>query len=250
MIDSTFGKIGCVILAGGFGTRIRHLHPTVPKPMIEVEGRPFLEWLIHFLAVQEIRDFSISLGYRGDVIESYLRKSPHDDLVIHTVREEVPLGTAGGFLFASQKLADCDTFLVVNGDSLLLVDIKASLQSLQGVEAEAVIWGRTLADCSRYGSLSCDEQGRLKAFKEKQPGAGLVNSGIYLLPRKLLDYFSLKRPLSFETEVFPDLLSQNKMISVVSTVCPFIDIGVPEALTLASSFIRDNKSTFFEGRIL
>lgn len=240
---SPFGRIGSVILAGGFGTRIQHLFPTIPKPMVEVCGVPFIEWVIRFLAKQGVQDFSLSLGYRAESVEEYLKSRPQDGLNIQVAREEIPLGTAGGFFHAMQKLSNCDAILATNGDSLLMANLAESLVDLH-VKPDAVIWGVKVPDCRRYGSLECDEQGLLTAFREKQPGAGLINAGVYLFTRESLKSFPSKRPLSFETEVFPVLLAQGKNVAVIATDAPFIDIGTPETVVAAAAFIRNNAHLF------
>src|SRR5438045_3585477 len=84
-----------VILAGGFGTRIRHLSPDLPKPMIPVAGKPFLEWVIRFLGEQGVRQVILSTGYRGERIESYFEAHRVAGVSIDCVREVEPLGTAG-----------------------------------------------------------------------------------------------------------------------------------------------------------
>jgi NDP-sugar pyrophosphorylase family protein len=238
----SFPTVGAVILAGGFGTRIKHLYPTVPKPMIEVCGRPFLEWVIRHLASQGVVVFSLSVGYRCEVVEEYLRNRPADGLNIAAVREDAPQGTAGGFLMAARSLPACEAFLIANGDSLVLADLLPVLRSFGEGRADAVIWGRWMEDCSRYGSLECDSSGFLTGFREKRPGKGLINAGIYLVSKKLLGDFPSTVPLSFEHDVFPLLLAKKRRIAVAETHAPFIDIGTPETVGEAESFIRDHFS--------
>src|ERR1041384_2523105 len=93
-----------VILAGGFGTRIRHLSPDLPKPMIPVAGKPFLEWIIRFLGKQGIGKVAISTGYLGEKIESYFGDHPIEGVSVACVRELEPKGTAGGFLNAIEHV--------------------------------------------------------------------------------------------------------------------------------------------------
>lgn len=238
-----------VILAGGFGTRIRELYPDVPKPMIEVCGRPFIEWVIRYLAAEGIRDFSVSAGYKADVIKNYLKSRPCDGLKFHFVIEEEPLGTAGGFLHAADALRGKEHILAANGDSLVLSDLGPAFDALHEKSPDAVIVGVEVEDCSRYGSLEVDENGFLIGFREKQKRTGLINAGIYIFHERTLRAFPAKKPLSFEYDVFPGLLKDGKKVAVIGTAAPFIDIGTPDTVKEAARFIEENSSGnyFFYG---
>ena len=87
-----------VILAGGLGTRVRHLLPDTPKPMALVAGKPFLEWVVRYLAREAVRRVIISTGYLGEVVERHFRTVAIKSVTIVCVAEPEPLGTAGGFL--------------------------------------------------------------------------------------------------------------------------------------------------------
>jgi len=232
--------IGAVVLAGGFGTRIRELYPLVPKPMIEVQGLPFIEWVIRYLASQGIVDICLSVGYKGDVIGIYINNRTHDGLNISTVAEVEPQGTAGAFLLSAAKLAPREYYLAANGDSLILADLRPAYDALLSGLPDAVIIGLEVDDCSRFGSLDCDEQGFLLSFREKQTGAGLINAGIYLFRQESLSSFPPARPLSFEYDVFPCFLRAGMKIKVVRSRAPFIDIGTPETIGAAAAFIKDH----------
>jgi D-glycero-alpha-D-manno-heptose 1-phosphate guanylyltransferase len=128
--------------------------------------------------------------------------------------------------------------LAANGDSIVLADLAPAFKVLQGNVQDAVIIGRTMEDCSRYGSLECGPDGNILHFNEKRPGAGIINAGIYIFRKKCLEVFPRKNPLSFEFDVFPALLSIGKKIRVIETDAPFIDIGLPETVKLAEAFIK------------
>lgn len=245
MDNMDLNKVGAVILAGGFGTRIRDLYPSVPKPMIEVCGLPFIEWVIRYLASNGISTFCLSLGHKAEVVEDYLKRRPDDGLNISSVREEVPLGTAGGFLLSSKKMEDKEFLLVANGDSIVLANLSPAFEVLQESLQEAVIIGITMEDCSRYGSLECSADGKLLHFNEKKPGAGIINAGIYIFRKKSLDDFPRKNPLSFEYDVFPEFLNIGKKILVMETKAPFIDIGTPETVRRAEAFIKKHREDIY-----
>src|SRR4051812_23943954 len=94
-------QITAVVLAGGFGTRIRHLLGDLPKPMAPVNGRPFVEWVVRYLAAQGIRHVILSTGYLAETVEKHFLSQPVAGVKVVCVPETTPLGTAGGFLNAA-----------------------------------------------------------------------------------------------------------------------------------------------------
>jgi D-glycero-alpha-D-manno-heptose 1-phosphate guanylyltransferase len=237
-------SIGVVILAGGLGSRLKGLYPEVPKPMIEVCGLPFLEWVIRYFSALGIRDFCISAGYKGNLIEKYIEQRKNDGLNLTVVQEESPQGTGGGFLTAATAMPDKDFLIVANGDSLLLADLRPILSRFNHNGTEVAIVGIEMEDCSRFGTLVCDNEGYLKYFREKQSGSGLINAGIYIFSSLVINDLPKSRPLSFEYDIFPLLIKTGKKIRVFTASGPFIDIGTPETISKASDFIIQNRSAW------
>jgi D-glycero-alpha-D-manno-heptose 1-phosphate guanylyltransferase len=226
-----------IILAGGRGTRISHLQPHLPKPLIPAAGRPFIEWVIRQLQSQGVRRFVVSLGHLAEVAEAYFRERPADELSIKTVRETEPLGTGGGFLFAQQAAGDADPLLLANGDSLVLADLAGLWRQLEDPTVDGVVVGLEVDDAARYGGLDVDGEGRLLEFREKRAGAGLINAGVYCFRRRLLAAFPKRLPLSMELDVFPALLERGAKLLVHRSTAPFLDIGTPESLAAAGKFL-------------
>ena len=239
-------KITDVVLAGGFGKRIQHLLPGLPKPMAPVNGRPFLEWVVRYLAAQKIQRVILSTGHLTEMIERHFQTQPVKNVRVSCVPETKPLGTAGGFLNAIHGTIDKPVaWLVLNGDSLAPTPLAQMLRSLDGSDWGGVILGVRVADASRFGTILQNADGALSGFNEKKPGAGLINAGIYLFRDSVIGFFPDKTSLSFETEVFPTLIAANIRLKVCVTGAPFLDIGTPESLPLAEEFIRRNVD-FFE----
>ena len=203
-----------ILLAGGRGTRISHLHPDLPKPMIPAAGRPFIEWVVRYFQSQGVRRFVVSLGHLAEVAEAYFRERKPDGLSINTVRETEPLGTGGGFLFAAEAAGDADPLLLANGDSLALADLTGVWRWLENPAVDGVVLGLEVEDAARYGRLEVDREGRLLRFREKQPGRGLINAGVYFFRRRMLASFPQTTPLSMELDVFPALLKQGAKLMV------------------------------------
>jgi len=232
-----------VILAGGYGTRIRHLLPDLPKPLAPVEGRPFVEWVIRFFAAQGCTDFVLSTGYLAHLVDAHFTQNPIAGLSITSVPETSPQGTAGGVVQAVKSLPVRSAWLVVNGDSLVLADPRPLLDCLRKPETNGALLGLAMDDASRFGTLEVDADNRLAAFREKQAGSGLINAGVYAFTAGTLAGLPDQRPLSLESDVFPSL-AQAKQVRVSRVDAPFLDIGTPETLYQAGLFISQNKARF------
>jgi D-glycero-alpha-D-manno-heptose 1-phosphate guanylyltransferase len=238
-------RVTAVILAGGLGTRIQALYPTVPKPMIPVCGRPFLEWVVRYLVKQGVHRTIISSGHLAQVVTSHFAGQPVKSAQVQCVSENSPQGTAGGFLEAvAQADRPSDAWLVLNGDSLVFADLESAVSPLSDDSIEGVVIGITVPDTSRYGRIVCSKTGQLLRFEEKCPGAGAINAGVYILKQQLVNSFPATRPLSFEKEVFQKLLNESHRIQAKLTEAPFLDIGTPDSVVLAEDFIKQNKEQF------
>lgn len=234
-----------VVLAGGLGTRIRHLLAEKPKPLAEVAGRPFLSWVLAFLAGQGVTEVVVSAGYQAQMIEDFCRTADLKDVAIECVAETTAQGTGGGFLMAAAR-SDRPSWLVANGDSLICADIRSFVAACQTRGCDAGLIALPVEDGRRFGTLRFDEDGNLLAFAEKQAeaGPGTINAGIYYFHSSTIPKFPKQRPLSFETDVFPELLRLKTNIYVHTVAAPFIDIGTELSLLEAEAFIQNNSHYF------
>jgi len=238
-------EIGAVVLAGGFGTRVRHILGDLPKPLAPVCGYPFLHWVLRFLAGQGITRIALATHFNAEKIESFVAAFGDARLRISCVREDSPLGTAGAFLNAAQVMQPPPAgYLVMNGDSLALTPLADLTNAGLSPGASGALFARHVVDASRYGRVLTDDASRLLEFAEKRPGSGLVNAGIYVFPRETLDAFPSQQPLSFEYDVFPGLIAAGRRILVTNAEVPFIDIGTEASLAEAEAFIEANRSWF------
>ena len=240
-------QITAVVLAGGFGTRIKHLLGDLPKPMAPVNGRPFVEWVVRYLAAQGIRNVILSTGHLAEAVEKYFAPQPVKNVRVTCVPETTPLGTAGGFLNATGSAKEKSAaWIVLNGDSLVVAPLEKLFHSLDQPEIEGAILGVPMADAARFGTISQNADGDLTGFNEKKPGAGNINAGVYLFRDAALKKFPTRTPLSFELDVFPALIRSGARLKTVLSAAPFLDIGTPESLPQAEDFIRQNRAHFAE----
>ena len=234
-----------VVLAGGQGTRIRHLLPDLPKPLAPVAGRPFLEWVVRYLRRQGVTRIVFSTGHRAAKIEALAAGLALEGLLIDCVEEPKPLGTAGGFLHALKAVPDSTReVLVCNGDSLVLADLAPLFASLDPPHIDAALLAVTVDDASRYGTVEAGDGDLLRGFAEKRPGAGHINGGYYLFRRSVIGRFPAGAPLSFEYDVFPALISAGARVKVVPCDAAFLDIGTESSLAQATEFIQNNMRWF------
>jgi D-glycero-alpha-D-manno-heptose 1-phosphate guanylyltransferase len=213
-----------IVLAGGFGTRLKQVVPDLPKPMAPVAGRPFLEILLTSLAQKGFSRVIMSLGHMAVKVTSHFGDEYAGMELVYEI-EDAPLGTGGA---VRQALAHCHTdhVFVFNGDTYLdleAADVEAQWQTHQ----VPIIVAREVSDTARYGRLNTNN-GRVIGFVEKGvAGPGLINAGCYVLPTDILNSFALGRPFSLEADFLAKATSKQR-IDLFVTHGHFIDIGVPE----------------------
>ncbi len=226
-----------VILVGGKGTRLRSVVRDRPKPMADVAGRPFVEWLLLDLRLQGIRRVILSTGYRGSAIESYFGDGADWDMELVYSPEPRPLRTAGAIRHALKHVRS-EAFFAMNGDSYCPVDLKAMVEVHSQQRARATMWLVPMPDCSRYGSVVVGSNGVVHQFREKLEGTGpgLVNAGVYLLDRDLVAAIPAGQQLSLERDFFPELVERGLYALIGDG--PLTDIGTPESYREAQRLFR------------
>jgi len=225
-----------IILAGGFGTRLREIVPDTPKPMALIAGRPFLEILMALLAKKGFRRIILSLGFMADKIIDYFGNQYMGMELVYEV-ESLPLGT-GGAVRAALARCVADHAFVFNGDTYLDFDV-TRVEALWRSSLCPVIVVREVTDTARFGRVVLDG-GRVTSFLEKGiAGKGMINAGCYLLPKNVLDDFLSGQNFSLETDFFCVAIQSMKFSGFV-TQGLFIDIGVPDDYTLAQNLLARN----------
>ena len=226
-----------VFLVGGLGTRLGELTRATPKPLVEVAGRPFLDWLVDETLRQGVRDIVLLSGYRAAQIEAAMARLADLGVTLtHSVEPE-PLGTAGALVHARAHLAE--DFLLLNGDSLFRIDL-TDLARPDSPDTLMRLALRREPDAGRYGSVRLDGD-RVTGFAEKassaEPTAGLINGGVYWMRRAVVENLA-PGPLSLERDVLPGLVAAGRVGGRIYDA-PFIDIGIPESLALAQTYVPE-----------
>lgn len=224
-----------IVLAGGFGTRLRQVVADVPKPMAPVAGRPFLEILLCSLAQKGFSRAVLSLGFMAKKISGHFG-SRFAGLEIAYVVEDTPLGTGGATRLAAEACTKEHVY-VLNGDTFLDLEVEKLEQQWQ-VNRQIIVVARQVSDTARYGRLVVDGD-RIISFAEKGIlGSGLINAGCYVLARDALARFPLNQPFSIETDyLLPEVARAT--VEVFVTKGMFIDIGVPDDYARAQTLLAD-----------
>lgn len=221
-----------IILAGGFGTRLRSLVSDVPKPLAPVSGRPFLAWVLDALAVQGVRRVILATGYRGDCVTETFGQSWRGMELLYS-QEHAPLGTGGAIALAFSQVQG-DACIVLNGDTWLAIDHTEFDQAWRSGHARLAVALAEVPDVSRYGAVKIAQQ-RVTALIEKgDTGPGYINAGVYAIRRSLLAEFPTKESFSFENEILMPTVKREVVFGYTHTK-DFIDIGVPQDYRLAQS---------------
>ena len=222
-----------IILAGGFGSRLRSVVSDRPKVLAEINGKPFITFILNKLENEGFKNIILSTGYMGDMIKKTIGEE-YKGLTIKYFKEDKPLGT-GGALKNIGKFIKEKNLLVMNGDTLHNINTRKLIDSLKG--DNDIILGIYKNDASRYGLLKIDRNKLILSFNEKnnKNKSGLINIGTYFLNKENLlkyndDIFSI------ENDYFPKRIKDKKLYVQISRG-KFIDIGIPEDYFKASKYI-------------
>jgi mannose-1-phosphate guanylyltransferase len=218
-----------IILAGGFGTRLRPLSCTRPKQLFPVANRPLLDWTLEGLAKHGVGEVVLAVNYMAEALERHYGKEKYG-ISIRYSREERPLGTAGPLKKAENLLRD-GPFLVLNGDVIAEVEYSAMLENHRRTGALATILLHEVEDASRYGVVEIDEDDRILRFVEKpkpeEAPSNMINAGAYVVDPTVLERIPVQsRRVMVEKEVFPRLAEEGVLFGFKSTGL-WIDIGKP-----------------------
>jgi mannose-1-phosphate guanylyltransferase len=233
-----------IVLVGGEGTRLRPLTATVPKPALTLVDRPFLAYMIEWLAVHDVSEVVLACGFLPDILrEALSEEEERAGVRIRFVVEPEPRGTAGAIRFAADELGDDleERFLALNGDVLTDLDLSALLRVHEEQAARATIGLHPVEDSSAYGLVRLDAEGRVEEFTEKtgEPVPGEINAGMYVLQRSVLELIDARSNVSIERDVFPRLVGEGLYGTRLEGY--WMDIGTPERYLQASWDILEGR---------
>jgi dTDP-glucose pyrophosphorylase len=210
-----------VIMVGGLGTRLRPLTDKLPKPMIEVGGKPILERILEGLRSEGIVKIVLAVGYKSEIIKEYFGNGDAWDLNITYVEEDVPLGTAGalGLLDPSPD----QHFLVMNGDVLHGIGLHRVLDEATKDDVDFLVVGRRHETQLSYGVLDVSG-GLVTRIVEKPTYVSLINTGIYVCHPRVLANLPKSIPVSM-TDFIDHLIKMQFQVAVFESDDPWVDVG-------------------------
>jgi len=235
--------VKAVILVGGEGTRLRPLTCNIPKPMLPMMNRPFIEHVIKHLAKHGVDEVILSAGYKPQAFDSHLGDGHEFGVKITYVVEKRPLGTCGAVKNVAELLND--SFVVCNGDILTDLNISHMLEFHRKKQSSVTIALTSVEDPTQYGLVPIDDKGRVTEFLEKpswdEVTTDLINAGTYILEPEVLNGVSQGVHCSFERDLFPELLGAEKPVFGMPTGAYWIDIGSPSKYLRAHKDILNGK---------
>lgn len=224
----TAGDIGAVILAGGRGTRLRPLTDRRPKPLLPILEKPCIEYIINSLRSAGIDKITVACGYRSADLIRYLKEF-QVGRGLDFATEDRPAGTAGAVKLLEDRLEE--TFVVASGDVLADVEIDKLIRFHRQKGAVATMALTEVERPEEFGIVGLDGEGRIQRFKEKpapeEVFSNLINAGIYVLEKKVLDYVPPGRMFDFSKDLFPELLRRGEPLYGIPLEGMWKDIGRP-----------------------
>jgi dTDP-glucose pyrophosphorylase/CBS domain-containing protein len=228
--------VAAVIMAGGFGTRLRPLTDNIPKPMLPIGGTPLLERTVDRLRQCGIRNVNFTTHYLPEVIEKHFGDGSGFGVNINYVPEDRPLGTAGALSLLPET---AEPLLVMNGDILTSVDFQELLQFHQDHAAAMTVCVRQYEFTVPYGVIQA-EHGMVRGLREKPKLDFLVNAGIYLLEPVVRNYIPAGRRFDM-TDLIDQLLEHGLRVASFPVVEYWLDIGQIEDFQRAQQDVQGQR---------
>lgn len=220
-----------VILVGGLGTRLHPLTTDMPKSVLPVLNRPFMEYTFAYLRHFGIEDIILTLNYLPDIIRSYFGDGSRYGVNLIYCHEQEPMGTAGAIKNAENYLDS--TFVALNGDIFTDLNLNDMLELHRSKRAKTTISLQWVADPSAFGVVETDDEHKVLRFVEKPPLAeaktNWINAGIYILEPEVLKHVPENTHYMVEKGLFPALLDMGEPVCGYQFQGYWLDMGTPES---------------------
>ena len=226
-----------LLIAGGFGTRLRPLTYTRPKHLLPIANRAHIHHVFDLLQRHGIDEAVLLTSYLAEAFEGAVQEAAGRGMSVEVTHEEEPLGTAGAMKNAEALVGD-ETFFAFNGDILSDLDLTAMLEFHRSRDAEGTIVLTPVDDPSAFGVVPTDEDGRVQGFIEKPPPGeaptNLINAGVYILEPSVLQRIPEGVEWSAERALFPGLVEEGARLYATSTDAYWMDVGTPQKYLAAN----------------
>lgn len=209
-----------VILAGGIGTRLRPLTYDAPKPMLGINKKPFLEYLIIYLKKQGLNKILICTGYMSDKIISYFKDGSKFGVNIQYSDEGNPIGTGGALKNAESMLEE--EFILLNGDTFMPLDYNELMNYYSSANDKNVIVVNK--NENSRGNITIDNEKNVLEYDENKKNLEHMDCGVQIFKKRVLEFTPKNKKFSWENEIFPLLIKKKDLIAYETNI-NFFDIG-------------------------
>ena len=216
-----------IILAGGFGTRLKEVVADQPKPMADINGKPFLEIIVQQLLKAGIEEIVFSLHYMPEKIINYFSKKSTLKNKFHFIVEPEPLGTGGAIKFILSKniIRKNENFVVINGDTYIDYSLKELENTHLRNTKKITLLLKKINNTSRYGSIKFNDTEIISYNEKENTGSGFINAGVYVMREDIFNDYNFPLSFSLESDFLHKYVKDIKP-SFLLTENFFIDIGV------------------------
>jgi NDP-sugar pyrophosphorylase family protein len=221
----------CVLLLGGFGTRLGSLTKDLPKPLVPIMGRPFLDYLLDLLIRSGFKDFLFLNAYHSDLIVKRYTNSYARGITFEHSNEVIPMGT-GGALYHAQKFLD-NRFIMVNGDTFLPMDYYAFIQEVNQNSKQYIVGTKNLTSDEKY-NISVKSDLLVESIGSKD--SSYIDSGVYCFDSYFFKEKYAEFPFSLSC-AYPKMISQSKLY-LYETKTQYFDIGTPARLVVFQKYLE------------
>jgi mannose-1-phosphate guanylyltransferase len=238
-----------IILAGGFGTRLKPLTYTRAKSLLPILNKPMISHLIESLP-DEVDKIVLAVNYRKEQIENYFRKNDHGrEIIVND--EPKPLGTGGATKFAEKHITG--RFFVLNSDIICSIDLDKMIKFHEKNNSVSTISLWPVENVSEFGVADVKENGNIVGFvekpKPKDAPSNFINAGAYILEPVVLEYIKTGRLVSMEKEIFPQIISDTGRFYGFKFEGYWMDIGrISSYIKIHKFLLNRKKIKFFNGK--
>jgi len=217
-----------MILAAGLGTRLRPLTDIVPKPMVQLAGRPCMEYTLKLLKKYSVLEIAVNIHYKPQLIKNYFGDGSRYGVKLQYSFEDKLMGTAGGFK-RLQSFFDKDTALIISGDGLTDIDLQDFYRFHKEKGCIATLALKRVSNPENYGVVELKKDSYIKIFQEKpsreEAVSNLANTGIYLFEPEIFDYIPADNFYDFGKQLFPEFVEKNIDMAGYTMEVYWCDIG-------------------------
>jgi len=240
-----FKKLNCniIILSGGLGTRLGKLTKKIPKPLLKVNKKPFLEYLINYFTTFGFKDFYLATHFKNEQFVDFKKKikKSNNKINLSLIKEKKLLGTGGAVKNTLNKTKNNNN-IVINADTFIVCNFKKIYDLFKNYNF-AIIGNYIIDNSNRYGRIISKKNIVVNFIEKKQNNYKkkiLINSGVFFFKKnKALKVFNkFQDKFSLEEEVYKEIINSKDNLVLIKQKAPFIDIGIPKDLKKSEHFIR------------